>query len=414
MTRAEQIVLFEDEWVDLLNPLTLLRPAYTLLCGGARLIDLVRRAELPIAGLVRPHLNSIQAHDYQIEPLANRPTERLYVNARIAPDWEVIGGLVALAESSGPRVLVEGEEVVCARLPRDAPLPSSPGDEDWQELLRDGPCESADAYGLRLVHRPHELVMQNAQLLANNLRQLVRTQCHYAIREGVYAASPFKIIDPVTTDTRNGPIVLERGVSIGPFCQLSGPIYLGPGTQVQPHSHLKGPIVTGTRVKVGGEVESTVIDSYSNKQHSGFVGHSYVGQWVNLGAGTATSNLKNTYGEIRMAYGRMKIPTGMQFLGSMIADYSRTAVNASLFTGRLVGVASMLYGTITRDVLSFTNAGSLCETTEIPLDVIHTLQERIFPRRGLVVTDAHREALDYAFESTRCERLELVDEAPHL
>ena len=95
---------------------------------------------------------------------------------------------------------------------------------------------------------------------------------------------------------------------------------------------------------IGGEVSHTVFMSYSNKAHEGFVGHSYVGKWVNLGSGTTTSNLKNTYGEIRARIGDREVSTGRQFLGSVIGDHSKTGILTRLSTGAYVGFCSTLDG----------------------------------------------------------------------
>ncbi len=121
-------------------------------------------------------------------------------------------------------------------------------------------------------------------------------------------------------------------------------------TKVIEHSSIKDVTAVGAGCKVGGEVEATVIEPHSNKQHHGFLGHSWVGQWVNLGAGTSTSDLKNTYGMVRVYYRGARVETRMQFLGSIIGDFSKSAVNTSLFTGKIVGVSSMLYGTVTTNV----------------------------------------------------------------
>ena len=106
-------------------------------------------------------------------------------------------------------------------------------------------------------------------------------------------------------------------------------------------------------------MEAAVVEPYSNKQHHGFLGHSYLGSWINLGAGTCNSDLKNTYGTVNMEYPGGKAATGMQFLGCVMGDYSKTAINTGIFTGKVIGVCSMMYGFVTSNVPSYVNYARL-------------------------------------------------------
>jgi glucose-1-phosphate thymidylyltransferase len=151
--------------------------------------------------------------------------------------------------------------------------------------------------------------------------------------------------------------------------------------------------------KVGGEIEATVIESFSNKQHTGFLGHSYLGRWVNLGAGTSNSNLKNTYGTVRMEVGGHPLDTGMQFMGCVIGDFTRSAINTAIFTGKLIGCCSMLYGFVTTNVPSFVNyARSFGEITELSVRVMVQTQRRVFLRRGIEQQPWHVRLLEDMYE----------------
>jgi len=132
-------------------------------------------------------------------------------------------------------------------------------------------------------------------------------------------------IEPgVVFDVRHGVIVIDHGAEVRSGTRLEGPCYVGPGARV-----LGGFIRTsiiGPRSVVRGEVSSTIFHGYANKGHDGFVGHSVIGRWVNLGAGTTTSNLKNTYGIVRLSIAGTPVETGRQFLGSLIGDHAKTAI----------------------------------------------------------------------------------------
>jgi glucose-1-phosphate thymidylyltransferase len=135
---------------------------------------------------------------------------------------------------------------------------------------------------------------------------------------------------------------------------------------------------------------------------------------VNLGAGTSNSDLKNTYGEVRLEYPHRRVDTGMQFLGCILGDFAKSAINTSIFTGKIIGVSSMLYGFIGSNVPSFSNyARSFGQITECPVDQAVLIQKRMFARRGIRQTPEDAALLKDVFELTRIERL-ISDEPPAL
>jgi len=190
------------------------------------------------------------------------------------------------------------------------------------------------------------------------------------------------------------------------FTYFTGPVYVGAGSRIIERSSVKEFTSIGHTCKVGGEVEATTLEPYTNKQHHGFLGHAYVGSWVNLGAGTSNSDLKNTYGPVRFEHKGERIDTGLQFLGCIIGDYAKSAINTSVFTGKSVGVASMLYGYVGQNVPSFCNyARSFGQVTEVSAEQAVTTQKRMFARRGVQQTEDDADLLRAVFDLTRGERL---------
>ena len=142
-------------------------------------------------------------------------------------------------------------------------------------------------------------------------------------------------------DTTGGPVVLESGVEVKAPARLEGPLWVGANTRL-----LGGPIrgsAIGPWSVARGELATTVFLGYANKSHDGFVGHSVLGRWVNLGAGTITSNLKNTYGPVRLDIAGATLETGHMFLGSLIGDHAKTAIGTLLGTGTVVGAGANLF-----------------------------------------------------------------------
>ena len=159
------------------------------------------------------------------------------------------------------------------------------------------------------------------------------------------------MIEPhVVFDATAGPILIHSGSHIRAFTRITGPCYIGREVQV-----MGGDITVcsiGDVCKVRGELSNTIFIGHSNKGHDGFVGHSYLGRWVNLGAGTITSNLKNTYGTVGLWTPTGVRDTGMQFLGTMFGDHVKTGIGLRLTTGTVLGAGANVYGSMPPKVVS--------------------------------------------------------------
>jgi UDP-N-acetylglucosamine diphosphorylase/glucosamine-1-phosphate N-acetyltransferase len=147
--------------------------------------------------------------------------------------------------------------------------------------------------------------------------------------------SDYNNINNVIFDERSGPIIIDPSATIEPFSVLRGPLYIGKYCLVKSHSNIANSIIN-RNCKVAGEVHSSIFQPFSNKAHEGFMGHSLIGSWVNLGAGTTTSNLKNNYSKISVKWGESLIKTDAQFLGSIIGDFSKTSIGCNLNTGTII------------------------------------------------------------------------------
>jgi UDP-N-acetylglucosamine diphosphorylase/glucosamine-1-phosphate N-acetyltransferase len=160
----------------------------------------------------------------------------------------------------------------------------------------------------------------------------------------IKAAGSAKLHPMVVINAEKGPVVIDEHAVIGSFAVVAGPCYIGPGTIIAPHTHLRANTSIAGSCVIGGEVSAAVIDQCTNKSHTGYLGNAIVGQWVNLGADTNASNLKNTYGHVRMTLERDGQPhdSGLTKLGPVIGDFVRTAIGSSIMTGSCIGTGSML------------------------------------------------------------------------
>lgn len=407
-----RVVVFEDELVSRLFPITIGRAAYAITCGSFRLIDWLRELGGPVRGLVRPHLVEIQRTDFSdLVAAPSPPSDRqptLYVNARIVPSRATFRTLQRLASEVRSGIVHTGNEVAAVLFPAEAPPPPT-------HLAADKLTDFFDYAGaaslppveaeLPLFEYPHDVIRYNMQTLAESLEHRLSRGGYQEIAEGVFTADGATLGKYAVTNSRNGPILLDEGATVGPFCYLSGPAYLGRGARINEHSSIKDAVSIGHTTKIGGEVEASVIEPFTNKQHHGFLGHSYLGSWINLGAGTCNSDLKNTYGSVKMVYRGEDVMTGMQFLGCIMGDYAKTAINTGIFTGKTIGACSMVYGFVTTNVPSFVNYARLFgQVTELPAEVMVATQQRMFVRRKVSQRPCDAQLLHDMYELTRHER----------
>lgn len=193
-------------------------------------------------------------------------------------------------------------------------------------------------------------------------------------------------IEPYTVfDTSNGPILLREGVSVGAFTRVSGPCYVGP------HSTLVAGRITGSAIgdvcKVSGEVSATVFVGHGNKGHDGFVGHSVLGRWVNLGAGTTTSNLKNSYGTVSLWTRDGVRDTGLQFLGTLFGDHVKTGIGLRLTTGCVVGAGANVYDQMPPKVVAPFAWGGGAPYATYDAQKFASTAARVMSRRNLVLDE---------------------------
>lgn len=397
-----QIICFEDDRVEQLRPIIHARPAYAISCASFRLVDWLRRQDGAISGWVRPYMEELQRLDFQLDAMPRQlddPDGALLVNARLVPTVPIESALHQMAAESSSASVVDAEDgsLLMAKVSAaDIAKCQPPSFDSLREVAQ---SRVLSTIKLDVFRRPHDVISHHMMAMKDAMEWRIEHEDHTQVAEGVFAKSPESIGDYLSIDVSDGPVILEEGVKIGPFTHLAGPIYAGANTRVAEHASIKDGVALGHTVKLGGEVEASIIEPYTNKQHHGFLGHSYLGSWINLGAGTCNSDLKNTYGKINVDYGDEKVASGMQFLGCIMGDYSKTAINTSIFTGKVIGVCSMLYGFVTSNVPSFVNYGrTFGQTALLPADVMITTQMRMFARRNVKQRDCDKQLIRDMYE----------------
>ncbi len=199
-----------------------------------------------------------------------------------------------------------------------------------------------------------ELVLANPEQITEDFQALGRNGIEGTIEEpkairgsakDVYVGSGALIHPMVVIDAANGPVFIDQDAEIHPFTRIEGPAYIGKKSILFGAKCREGNSI-GPVCRVGGEVEESIIHGHSNKYHDGFLGHAYVGEWVNLGAFTTNSDLKNDYTSVSVTLdGRRPIDTGSTKVGSLIGDHTKTSIGVSFNTGAYVGAMGLIMAT---------------------------------------------------------------------
>jgi UDP-N-acetylglucosamine diphosphorylase/glucosamine-1-phosphate N-acetyltransferase len=253
-----------------------------------------------------------------------------------------------------------------------------------------------------VLHGVFDLLPALGKLLADDLRALVGDSDpipagSIVIGDPAALALHEAMVEPgVVFDVSHGPVVVESGVEVRSGTRLEGPLWVGANARLL-GGDIRGSAI-GPRCTVRGEMSTCVLLGYANKAHDGFVGHSVLGRWVNLGAGTITSNLKNTYGTVRLTVGTTAIDTGQQFLGSLIGDHAKTAIGTLLGTGTVVGAGANVFAGVrtSKYVAPFAWGGG--GTERMQRDGFLKVVERVMPRRDVELTATMREVLGRTYD----------------
>jgi UDP-N-acetylglucosamine diphosphorylase/glucosamine-1-phosphate N-acetyltransferase len=270
-----------------------------------------------------------------------------------------------------------------------------PANARWQDATDQGPGLEIPG---RLLHGSHDLLTALEQFLASDCLGFATGDADPVPSGSIVLGDPSLVrcrgalVEPgVVFDARAGAIVLEAGVEVRHGSRLEGPLYAGEKSRLL-GGHLRASVF-GPRSSVKGEISSSIFLGYANKSHDGFVGHSVVGHWVNLGAGTTTSNLKNTYGEVSLEVAGERIATRRQFLGTLFGDHAKTAIGTMLSTGTVVGAGANVFGpgAVPKYVppMAWGSDGRVQMTEEGFLKVA----ERVLPRRDVAFTPERRASL---------------------
>jgi len=417
------LIVFEDDRVGQLSPLTLTRPVFDLVCGIFPLSEKLRLGLAAAGGGKDPDI-----HFHTRAYLASTAGRRIesfsglsgggqsgderpvpFINGRLV--WED-----SLSKAIDPawvgRYMCDGS-VAWANVPAswtgrlDGLAGESIGSEAFEEL----PAKELDA---RLISYPWDLIRLNGQEIERDFARLGGPEIEVDLPAGVHLVNEDAIrlgrgasLGPgVVVDASQGPVVIDGDVKVLANASLAGPLSIGRGSIIKMGAKIYGETTIGPVCKVGGEVGESIIHGYSNKQHDGFVGHSYIGEWVNIGAGTDTSDMKNNYSTVRLSVGGESVDSLEPFVGLFMGDHSKCGIGTTFNTGTIAGVCCNIFGAgfPPKYIPSFSWGGSAGFSEHDPEKAIETARTAM-ARRDKTLDSGGESILREVFELTREERL---------
>jgi UDP-N-acetylglucosamine diphosphorylase/glucosamine-1-phosphate N-acetyltransferase len=414
------ICIFEDELYKRLLPLARFRPVYDLKCGMTSLRQKITRS-YPDANLilhVRDYLKGIvkgNDRDVPVNEVPSGAREVLFINGRMlmsGMDKRFIG-----EKYPGKDVVYQkGDIVVAAWLSKE--------NLDQVNILLNDHLFSSTLFKsvqkkefaeAQLVTFPWELIHQNRSQLISDFNIMTNGKptilgrvydgVHLLNSSQIHIAEGAKVKPGVVLDAEDGPIYISKNASVMPNAVVEGPAFIGENSVIKISAKIYENTTIGETCKVGGEVEESVIHAYSNKQHEGFIGHSYLGEWVNIGADSNNSDLKNDYGNVKVYNDGEIVDTGSQFVGLIMGDHSKCGINSMFNTGTVVDVFSNLFGAGVppKYIPPFTWGGAdglVSYRVEKAIEVARMVMKR----RNIEMSEAAEQLFRNIFSMTNAER----------
>lgn len=415
---ANNVILIEDKLVQNLEPITLTRTSLELLFGTSNIYTQLKK-EIEFENI------SIFVRDYLTNIAKKQFTESKINKLDCEGDILVINSLVNLNNQNLKKLLKNkekfitksGTKFVCARIPSII-IKDIQENNSYQIIKK---ISNIKKYNIKkiqnnsLIKFPWELIKESSKAINNDYALFkkksnnIKNVKKISNNKNIWISKNVNIIDKEKTyiDSTNGPVIIDDNVLIEPFSFIKGPVYIGKQTKI-----LGARIYSNTSIDnnciIGGEIQNSIIHKYTNKAHLGFIGHSIIGSWVNLGARTTNSNLKNTYGKISVNIGKRKVNTNEIKYGCMIGDNVKTAIGSLIFTGINIGVCSQLYGYTTENIPSFTIYKNLKtkELIEYKINKAILTQSRMMKRRNKNQDKHNKALLRYIFEMSTKQREE--------
>lgn len=411
-----QITIFEDESFKNFLPLVHFRPVFGLRCGALTLGEKFARhlSSHDIGHLVRPELLPyLRAENPECRYNQPLPNDTWLINGRMIA-CEALGKFIARSPRED-KIFMRGKDVAAIFL-RKLSVIKYESELQRGVIRKDAFAGFAEGSAdFKMVEYPWDLLYSTEDEIASDAVFLRKKKSRIGgkvfpgvrmlNKRNVFVGKGSVVKPGVVLDAEKGPVILGKNVTVMSNAVIEGPVFIGDDSIVKIGAKIYHGTSVGEWCKVGGEVEASIIQSYSNKQHEGFLGHSYLGSWVNIGADTNTSDLKNNYSNVRVQVQGKSVDSGKQFVGLTMGDHSKSGINMMFDTGTVAGVSCNLFGAglPPKFVPSFTWGGEKSFETYNIEKSIETMK-KVMIRRGVKMSGEYENLVRKIYSETAGER----------
>ena len=415
-----QLCIFEDKYSFRLEPLALYRPVYDLFCGMRSIKDKILNAypDAKYSLHCRTYLEDfLKSKNPGIEVNNFNENSILFLNGRIIAPAD----LAEIIPIQGEDKLYKKNDTIIAARVSGKRLENIKGKINDALDISDFDNLPEESIDIPVFNYIWDLIYNNGNELLNdykyftkqhndkksNLRGKVFDGAHLVEKENIFIGEGTTIKPGAVLDASIGPIYIDKNARVYPNAVIEGPVFIGENSQVKSCAIVYDNSSIAQTCKVGGEVENSIFLPFSNKQHAGFIGHAYIGSWVNIGADTNCSDLKNNYGSVKAFVKGEEISTKLQFLGIIMGDHSKTAINTMFNTGTTVGFSCNIFGAgfPEKYIPSFSWGGYDLTTTYETSKSIDTAK-KVLQRRNIEMNMQEENLFRRIFELTKNERIE--------
>ncbi len=414
----DAILIFEDEFQKNLNPLTYTRPIYDLRCGILTLQEKIEKRfpESKVILHTREYLLDFVKRNNptkMINEIGDSIDKLLLVNGALLADDNFIDKLELEDEDI---LLTKGDQLVAAIISSNNmeivtdQLTSLFSLKSFTTIDRKDIDVKLISYPWNLVHNNGEQISKDFELLVDRNQELINGDIYEGVhmlnRRDIFVGEGAKIKPGAVLDAEEGPIFIDKNATVFPNTVIQGPTSVGENALIKIGAKIYGETSIGPVCKISGEIGESILHSYSNKQHNGFLGHAYLGSWVNIGAGTNNSDLKNNYGNVKVTINDVEIDTGEVMAGLIMGDHAKSGIDTMFNTGTVVGVSANVFGTgfPPKYIPSFSWGGTEGLTT-FKFDKAIDVAEKVMVRRNKELTVDENNILKIVFNETKSERL---------
>ncbi|UWX58192.1 GlmU family protein [Chlorobaculum sp. MV4-Y] len=402
-----QVIIFEDEKTPRFTPLADLKPVYNLVTGCHSLRERFVAAfggRQMLTWHLRRHIAPWFA-EANPGSVVNSVLEDevLLVNGRLICDAAVTQFIDAERIALGEAIVQNGNLLFCRTKAEPLHVLNTVFPDTIDGMMLAGAFSCVEVSGFRLIENLWDPVTMHPAMMREDGEALALGRIDGEVHPSAILVNPSAITVEKGAEVKAGAVldasdgfifICARAV-VEPVALLMENVFIAPGARVKSGARIYSNVFVGGGVKAGGEIEDSIMEPFSNKQHDGFLGHSYISSWCNLGAGTDTSDLKNNYSQVSIETAHGKIATGQQFLGLLMGEHSKCSIGTRFNTGTVVGTSSNIFGNgmPAKYVPSFSWGDGNTGTSRYEADKAVETARKVMARRKVEMSAAYEEML---------------------